>query len=320
MEYVEEGAVDTMKKYFLSANTSEGYVNFYDETAKQLERIYTVSGIPEASASKIIKDIAVSHGADELILNPMNAEMADGCIWRGKRKGIFSERIKTEPAFTADHRGLYGAYAEAKKIHDEWEKIYIENMDINRLNSYCDKVISELLGNKSGCGSAENVSRFFGASTPFKPVNFINELTEDIGARYFIKGRPGTGKSTFLKRFKKEAADRGFDTETYYCSFDPKSLDMVVVRELSLCIFDSTAPHEMFPESERDKILDFYTEAGLTGIDKKYEKQLKEIETAYKEKMKEGVAFLGNICAGISRKEDKAVEKAIYEMLTAKLL
>lgn len=320
MEYVEEGTVDAMKKYFLSANTSEGYVSFYDETANRLERMYAISGVPEASASKIIKDIAVSKGADELILNPMNTEMADGCIWRERGIGVFGERIKSEPVFGVNHNGLYGAYGEAKKIHDEWEKIYIENMDIKRLNGYCDKVISELLGNKLGSGEPEDVSRFFGASTPVKPINFINELTEDIKARYFIKGRPGTGKSTFLKRFRKEAADRGFDTETYYCSFDPKSLDMVVVRELSLCIFDSTAPHEMFPESERDKILDFYTEAGLTGIDEKYEKQLKEIEKAYREKMKEGVAFLGNICTGVSGKEDKGAEKSIYKMLADKFL
>ncbi len=70
---------------------------------------------------------------------------------------------------------------------------------------------------------------------------------------------------------------------------------MIVIRELSLCVFDSTAPHEKFPESDRDVILDFYSEAGLTGVDEKYEKELAEISTAYNDKVKEGREYLSRV-------------------------
>ena len=81
------------------------------------------------------------------------------------------------------------------------------------------------------------LKRFFGTTTPGGAVNFIDSITEDLNKRYFIKGRPGTGKSTFLKKLSKSLTEKGYDIEQYYCSFDPKSLDMVVCRELCFCVF-----------------------------------------------------------------------------------
>lgn len=285
-----------MKKYFLSANTSAGYVSFYDETAKKLSSVYTVTEETLQKESKEIFTLAEKYGADELILNPMNTKLAVGCMISSQNAGVFGASIKNPIVFNENHRGLYKAYGEAKQIHDEWEKIYVANMDTEKLNKYCDAILYEYLHGKHGSGSGMNLNRFFGSSTPESPVNFIDELTEDLKTRCFIKGRPGTGKSTFLRKFRDDAIKRGFDTETYYCSFDPSSLDMVVIRELSLCIFDSTAPHEKFPVDSRDRILDFYKESGLDGVDEKYAEELKKISDAYNRKMQEGKSFLRKIC------------------------
>jgi len=187
---------------------------------------------------------------------------------------------------------LYKAYEKGKEIHDEWERVYIQNMDYNRLEAYEDGMLHELLGKNKGKKGTQNYHRFFGASTPDGSVNYIDNLTEQMDTRYFIKGRPGTGKSTFLKKLAKKANEKGFDTEIYYCSFDKNSLDMVIVPELSFCVFDSTAPHEMFPADKRDKILDFYEESGLSGIDEKYEIELSDIAERYRQKMAEGMAYL----------------------------
>ena len=64
---------------------------------------------------------------------------------------------------------------------------------------------------------------------------------------------------------------------------------MVVCRELNFCVFDSTAPHEKFPERPNDEILDFYIESGLEGIDEKYRNELNEIKKAYDTLIKSGV-------------------------------
>ena len=282
-----------MKKYLLCANTSSGYVNFYSEEVKNLKRVYILTGVSEASASVIIKRLAAEFKADAIILSPVNIDFADGCIINGI--GIFSERIKKHMPDDENYRGLYNAYGEAKKIHDDWEKIYIDNMDFEKLNAFCNETIEKILHDKQGSGRGIDQSRFFGASTPEKPVNFINNLTDDLKKRYFIKGRPGTGKSTFLKKLRQTAHEKGFDTETYYCSFDPQSLDMVIIRELSVCVFDSTAPHEMFPQKETDEILDFYTASGLWGVDEKFGQELDKIKEDYNKSIKQGLEYLKKI-------------------------
>ena len=51
-----------------------------------------------------------------------------------------------------------------------------------------------------------------------------------IERRYIIKGGPGTGKSSFLKRIALHAEDKGNDVEYYYCSSDTRSLDGIVLN------------------------------------------------------------------------------------------
>ena len=92
--------------------------------------------------------------------------------------------------------------------------------------------------------TVSNLSFHFGGQLLFKDV----DLKFTPGNCYGIIGANGAGKSTFLKKLAVAGLSAGFDVEIYHCSLDPKSLDMIIVRELSLCVFDSTAPHEFFPE------------------------------------------------------------------------
>ena len=39
---------------------------------------------------------------------------------------------------------------------------------------------------------------------------------------HIIKGGPGTGKSSFMRRIRAAAEERGLDTETVLCSGDPE--------------------------------------------------------------------------------------------------
>ena len=63
-----------------------------------------------------------------------------------------------------------------------------------------------------------------------------------IKRRYIIKGGPGTGKSSFMKRAAEYAAKKGRDIEYFRCSSDPVSLDGIIV-DGEIAILDGTAPH-----------------------------------------------------------------------------
>lgn len=60
---------------------------------------------------------------------------------------------------------------------------------------------------------------------------------------YIIKGGPGTGKSSFMKRAAEVAEQKGYLVERYYCSADPQSLDGIRIPARGIAMLDGTAPH-----------------------------------------------------------------------------
>ena len=64
-----------------------------------------------------------------------------------------------------------------------------------------------------------------------------------------IKGGPGTGKSTLMRRVANEAEMRGYRTQYYYCSSDADSLDAVLLfgKGRSMGLLDATLPHAFEP-------------------------------------------------------------------------
>lgn len=67
--------------------------------------------------------------------------------------------------------------------------------------------------------------------------------------RYFmIKGGPGVGKSTLMKRVAAKAEEAGEEVERFYCSGDPDSLDAVRLVKHGIVFADATSPHAMDPK------------------------------------------------------------------------
>ena len=64
---------------------------------------------------------------------------------------------------------------------------------------------------------------------------------------HIIKGGPGTGKSSFMRRIGKAAQAQGLDVHYVLCSGDPDSLDGVYLPALHLGWMDGTAPHVAEP-------------------------------------------------------------------------
>lgn len=67
--------------------------------------------------------------------------------------------------------------------------------------------------------------------------------------KHIIKGGPGCGKSTLMKKVAKAAEEKGLSVLRYYCSSDTDSLDAVAIPSLSTVILDGTPPHAIEPQS-----------------------------------------------------------------------
>ncbi len=90
---------------------------------------------------------------------------------------------------------------------------------------------------------------FAGGNTTQGFYSFYHNIFDDDANRVFIlKGGPGTGKSSFMKKIAQQLLILGYDIEEFYCSSDAQSLDGIVVPKLKVAIVDGTAPHVMDPK------------------------------------------------------------------------
>ena len=86
-----------------------------------------------------------------------------------------------------------------------------------------------------------------------------------------LKGGPGVGKSTMMRRIGKAMEDRGEDVEYLYCSGDPGSLDGVHIPRICTAVVDGTAPHGSVTQRHKDpvrKVRIFVQGLYLLGADK----------------------------------------------------
>ena len=88
---------------------------------------------------------------------------------------------------------------------------------------------------------------YLGANTPGGFYSLYHKYLREDDMLYIIKGSPGSGKSTFMKKLAEEMEAEGFETELIHCSGDPDSLDGVYFPELNTAYADGTAPHVLEP-------------------------------------------------------------------------
>lgn len=92
----------------------------------------------------------------------------------------------------------------------------------------------------------ENTEHYFAAANTCRGfVSYFGELFSPgkLSRIYILKGGPGVGKSTLMKKAVKTAEEKKLTPVCYHCSSDPYSLDGVIIKEKGVAIVDGTAPH-----------------------------------------------------------------------------
>ena len=266
--------------YYAEGNTSRGFFSLYESNLQGLDRIFILKGGSGTGKSTLIRSLAdewIKKDYDVEILNSArDNESIDGVIIpklkvavvngkepdviKAKLPGLIEqyidmsealdsskleehkeELIKLTEEIEGSYQIAYSKFAAALRIHDEWEKIYIENMDFTKANAVAEELTEKFFGAKRLRKESVVKHRFLGAATPMGSVDFLPAITESIGKDTF-KGPSWYGKIILTEEASSTGRKRGFDVEIYHCGFDPMSLDMVLLRELDIVIFDSTAP------------------------------------------------------------------------------
>ena len=106
---------------------------------------------------------------------------------------------------------------------------------------------------------SQTTTLFPGAMGPDGFISCFDHLMDEqqIRRKIILKGGPGVGKSTFMRRVHAALCKNGEEATLYVCSGDPDSLDAVAIAHAGLLILDGTAPHVIDPAipGARDSIV-----------------------------------------------------------------
>lgn len=298
-------------------------VNFLDDNVIGLHQVIVLQHVSHTVKTAILKQLiyAWEHKYElEVLLSPFGHKYIEGVIVREQSFAIVTEESMTTKRSCAtpftlrnyidphiDHKRMrcvqrnidewmakaYDDFSVGLKIHDDLEAVYIKQMDFSKADALAEQLIQDLLTDVDKRKQTAKVfRRLFGTNTSDGVVNVVPQLLAERDKNYYLKGRAGTGKSTFMKRVVTACQDYGLDLELYHCSFDPNSIDMVIVPDLNVSIFDSTNPHEFFPKYAGDEIIDLYEKTVTPGTDEKYAEEIERITKHYKSYMKAGMGKL----------------------------
>jgi hypothetical protein len=89
---------------------------------------------------------------------------------------------------------------------------------------------------------------FPGNNTPQGFISHYANGLRGLNNVFILKGGPGVGKSTLMRKIGIAMLERGYDVEFWQCSSDNDSIDGVIIPAISTGIIDGTAPHIVDPK------------------------------------------------------------------------
>ncbi len=294
--------------YFLNTNSLPNSDRFLRSNFGRLNSVIRLGGYPSVAASGIIR-VVCSRARDkglrvELIHNPLDNTL-EGVIVPERMAGVINYPLYDGSEYhlaailNDDILGRTSAclasaqrhFAAAREIHEKWEKTYSARGNSEDVVRFAVETAGRFIDHNKSEETGKMFERFYGAVTAEGPVDYVDSLTAPFGKRYFIKGKPGRGKSAFLKQIAEIAAAAGFDAELYYNPINPDSLDLVTFRELDLCIFDSTSLY--FPVKPGDEPIDFLSVVSAEKTEDKCRSELIAATSDYKSEIAKATKQLG---------------------------
>ncbi|WP_239430539.1 nucleotide kinase [Sporosarcina sp. ACRSL] len=341
-----------------TAYTGRGIAHKYDTLIATAQKTVFLKAPPSNALSDVLNDAAahfIKRGFDvDRFNNPVDPDNTDAIFVRDLDLFILqaSHPVSLEPAelggrhhvisfYDAFDEGklqarstemtafveesnkvllkMMNAMSDALRIHDDWEQVNIARMMWMEHEQLIESLKKELFGSMNLHKKSTVSHRIAGSLSPGGSRDFLPSITSRMKRRILMKGLSGTGKSTMLKKLGKEAERRGIDVLYGWCGLDPTSVDLLLLPELSVCLFDATQPHEYDPESPLDEILDLVS---LCMEDAEAEEKIGEISSMYKEKIMDATGYMHAYAQSenwLREVMDQAIVRKTFEEKTRQL-
>ncbi|AYC28758.1 hypothetical protein [Paenisporosarcina cavernae] len=321
-------------------HTGQGLRSIYHELIEEASSVYFIKSPPTLLLSELFRQIGffyVKRGYDiEWFLDPYVEGALEAVFIRGCKKLFVqaSYPISIEPQFVGSTHHIlsfYEAYdatklknagpfireksmhrdqwmkkfqdeiAKVKALHDEWEVPYVTHMKWSKVDEAVEKLRNDVFSTIQLAKKAKRTHRLLGSITPDGAKDNYASIAKSVKRRIYLKGYPGSGKSTLMKKIATYAESVGLDTQWGWCGLDRDSIDFVYIPELSWMIFDSTAPHEYAPERDADEVFSVQEFCELTTEETE---KVESIKKQYKDYLQCAIDYL---CMFVE--EDKVVKE-----------
>ncbi len=168
-------------------------------------------------------------------------------------------------------------------------------------------------------------SRFFAAVNSFDGFKsyFADKFAPLEYERIFIlKGGPGTGKSTLMRKMAEKCRENGLDTNEIYCSSDVKSLDGIIASSgnKKISVIDGTSPHMADPVYPGciETIVDLAGGFNMKAL-RDQRKEITELNLAKKSAYKMAYEYLSYAKEYYSEVKDILKNSTIYSLAESNL-
>lgn len=324
-------------EYYVQGHTGKGYVNYIESNLHQIDKIIllqnknpiVITAVIEQLQKcfinekiEIIKSIESEHLVEGIIIREQSIAVLNERIYEVKNNDVKKIKLPDKLLDSSNYESknnqdiqakAYKHFAKGLAIHEQLEAIYINEMDFTKADLIIENLLTEIFAQVN---QKENNSiiyeRLFGTNTPDGIVNTVPQLIKPIHHKIFILGRAGTGKSYLMNKVLEKCIELGIDAELYRCSLDPDSIDMLIIRELNICIHDNTSPHTIISRSYDNKqIIDMYKETVNQTVEKSNENDITVLQKRYKYQMQTGIRYL--------QQQELTIEKSVGQVNQIKL-
>ena len=159
----------------------------------------------------------------------------------------------------------------AEPIFYNIESINSDAMDFGKLNKFTDQFIEQIFKEIENKDELSVPRHLFGtAITPIGHIDYTDSLLQDADKVYYLDGKIGYGKTTFLKKIYDKAVSKGLQVEVFHSPFIPEKIESIMIIDLNIAITTST----LFKDDEVIDLSNFINKEKL--IDYKEELELDE--------------------------------------------
>lgn len=165
------------------------------------------------------------------------------------------------------YKRVYRFLAAAKILNDDIEWIYNQAMDFLGVNRWTNQILDRFFTNIENRNKHSRERHLFASAYTHRGhIDFIETYVEVVENIYYVKGAPGTGKSTLFNKLAIKAMEKGYNVEIYHEPLVPNKIENIVIPKLNIAF----TTNDKYKDKET---FDFDTFLDLNKVHK-YESEL----------------------------------------------